>query len=41
MADTLLRGACRQPGMTMAMQPMPEGLGIKENDIRSEEFYGY
>jgi ferredoxin-NADP reductase len=29
------------PGMTMAMQSMLEGLGIKENDMRSEEFYGY
>lgn len=29
------------PGMTMAMQSMLEGLGVNENDIRSEEFYGY
>ena|SRR5258706_7781637 len=29
------------PGMTMAMQSMLEGLGVDENDMRSEEFYGY
>ena len=29
------------PGMTMAMQSMLEGFGVNENDIRSEEFYGY
>jgi ferredoxin-NADP reductase len=29
------------PGMTMAMQSMLEGLGVGENDMRSEEFYGY
>lgn len=29
------------PGMTMAMQSMLEDLGISENDMRSEEFYGY
>ena len=29
------------PGMTMAMQSMLEGMGVSENDMRSEEFYGY
>ena len=29
------------PGMTMAMQSMLGGMGISENDMRSEEFYGY
>ena len=29
------------PGMTMAMQSMLHGLGIGENDMHSEEFYGY
>jgi ferredoxin-NADP reductase len=29
------------PGMTMAMQSMLEGLGVDENDMHSEEFYGY
>ena len=29
------------PGMTMAMQSMLAGFGIDENDMRSEEFYGY
>jgi len=29
------------PGMAMAMQSMLEGLGVNENDMRSEEFYGY
>lgn len=29
------------PAMTMAMQEMLEGLGVTENDMRSEEFYGY
>lgn len=29
------------PGMTMAMQAMLEGFGVSENDMRSEEFYGY
>jgi Na+-transporting NADH:ubiquinone oxidoreductase subunit NqrF len=29
------------PGMTMAMQSMLEGMGVDENDMRSEEFYGY
>ena len=29
------------PGMTMAMRSMLESLGIGENDMRSEEFYGY
>lgn len=29
------------PGMTMAMQSMLSALGVKENDINSEEFYGY
>jgi ferredoxin-NADP reductase len=29
------------PGMTMAMQSLLEGMGISENDMRSEEFYGY
>lgn len=29
------------PGMAMAMQAMLGDLGIEQNDIRSEEFYGY
>jgi ferredoxin-NADP reductase len=29
------------PGMAMAMQKMLEGMGIAEEDMRSEEFYGY
>src|SRR5204862_1081715 len=29
------------PGMTMAMQGMLGELGISEEDMRSEEFYGY
>jgi hypothetical protein len=29
------------PGMTMAMQSMLGGLGVVEQDIQSEEFYGY
>ena len=29
------------PGMTMAMQNMLEMAGVAEDDIRSEEFYGY
>jgi ferredoxin-NADP reductase len=29
------------PGMAMAMQKMLEGMGIADEDIRSEEFYGY
>ena len=29
------------PGMTMAMQSMLEGMGVSEDDMRSEEFYGY
>jgi ferredoxin-NADP reductase len=29
------------PGMTMAMQSMLESMGVAENDMRSEEFYGY
>ena len=29
------------PGMAMAMQSMLEDLGVDENDMRSEEFYGY
>lgn len=29
------------PGMTMAMQSMLQGMGVNENDMRSEEFYGY
>jgi len=29
------------PGMTVAMQSMLEGLGVNENDMHSEEFYGY
>ena len=29
------------PGMTMAMQSMLQELGVSENDMRSEEFYGY
>jgi Na+-transporting NADH:ubiquinone oxidoreductase subunit NqrF len=29
------------PAMTMAMQSMLSGFGVAENDMRSEEFYGY
>lgn len=29
------------PGMTMAMEAMLGELGISQNDVRSEEFYGY
>ena len=29
------------PAMTMAMQSMLASFGVSENDIRSEEFYGY
>jgi ferredoxin-NADP reductase len=29
------------PAMTMAMQSMLEGCGVSEDDMRSEEFYGY
>jgi ferredoxin-NADP reductase len=29
------------PGMTMAMQGMLTELGVREQDMRSEEFYGY
>jgi ferredoxin-NADP reductase len=29
------------PGMTMAMQGMLRELGVAEDDMRSEEFYGY
>ena len=29
------------PAMTMAMQGMLTELGVKEEDMRSEEFYGY
>jgi ferredoxin-NADP reductase len=29
------------PAMTMAMQQMLEGIGISEQDMRYEEFYGY
>src|SRR5258708_311949 len=29
------------PAMTMAMQSMLAGMGVDENDMRSEEFYGY
>ena len=29
------------PAMTMAMQSMLVSFGISENDMRSEEFYGY
>jgi ferredoxin-NADP reductase len=29
------------PAMTTAMQSMLAGLGVSENDIRSEAFYGY
>jgi Na+-transporting NADH:ubiquinone oxidoreductase subunit NqrF len=29
------------PGMTMAMQGMLTELGVSEDDMRSEEFYGY
>src|SRR5256885_7189726 len=29
------------PSMTMAMQSMLEGMGVSEDDMRSEEFYGY
>jgi ferredoxin-NADP reductase len=29
------------PGMTMAVQGMLTELGVKEDDMRSEEFYGY
>jgi ferredoxin-NADP reductase len=29
------------PGMTMAAQGMLADLGVKEDDMRSEEFYGY
>jgi ferredoxin-NADP reductase len=29
------------PGMTMAVQGMLGGLGVAEDDMRSEEFYGY
>lgn len=28
-------------GMTMSMELMLDGLGVKEADMRSEEFYGY
>ena len=29
------------PGMTMAVQGMLTEMGVKEDDMRSEEFYGY
>ena len=29
------------PAMAMAMQSMLSGLGVSEDDMRSEEFYGY
>jgi ferredoxin-NADP reductase len=29
------------PGMTMAVQGMLKELGVREDDMRSEEFYGY
>ena len=29
------------PGMTMAVQGMLKDLGVSEDDMRSEEFYGY
>lgn len=29
------------PGLTMAMQSMLDSFGISENDMHSEEFYGY
>ena len=29
------------PSMTTAMQSMLEGMGVNENDMHSEEFYGY
>ncbi|HZQ71283.1 MAG TPA: FAD-dependent oxidoreductase [Burkholderiales bacterium] len=29
------------PGMAMAMQSMLQEIGVSENDMRSEEFYGY
>ena len=29
------------PGMTMAVQGMLSALGVSEDDMRSEEFYGY
>jgi len=29
------------PGMTMAVQGMLGGMSVKEDDMRSEEFYGY
>jgi ferredoxin-NADP reductase len=29
------------PGMTMAVQGMLKELGVSEDDMRSEEFYGY
>ena len=29
------------PGMTMAMQSMLQGMDVNDNDMRSEEFYGY
>jgi ferredoxin-NADP reductase len=29
------------PGMAMAMQSMLQELGVSEDDMRSEEFYGY
>ena len=29
------------PGMTMAMQGMLTEMGVSEEDMRSEEFYGY
>ena len=29
------------PGMTMAMQNLLESAGVSDDDIRSEEFYGY
>ena len=29
------------PSMTMAMQSMVEGVGVNENDMHSEEFYGH
>ena len=29
------------PGMTMAMQGMLAEAGVREEDMRSEEFYGY
>ena len=29
------------PGMTMAVQGMLQDIGVREEDMRSEEFYGY